>query len=294
MNQKTPAKLLAVTCGGLALGLSAWTLWGNTALTVTPVTVSSPRLPAGFDRFRIAHLSDLHNAEFGKKNQKLLAMLEKIAPDIIVITGDLVDRRRPNLKIALDFVTEAVKLAPVYYIPGNHEAKMNCYPQLWGKLTAAGVIALEDRSLPLARGGDTVTLVGLADPYFTIRKDPLHLTPAIIRGRLRKLVRREDGYHILLSHRPELFPSYLRCGVDLTFCGHAHGGQARLPFIGGIIAPHQGLFPKYDAGLYTQGHCSMVVSRGLGNSLCPLRFNNRPEVVVVQLRSTADVAASQT
>lgn len=292
MDQKF-TRALAVSCGGLALGLSAWTLWGNTALTVTPVTVSSRRVPAGFDRFRIAHLSDLHNAEFGKNNKHLTNLLEKVAPDIIVITGDLVDRRRPDLKIALDFVREAVKLSPVYYVPGNHEAKLDLYPQLWGGLTAAGVTVLEDRLVPLTRGGDTITLVGLADPRFTIRRDPFRLIPSIIRGRLRRLVRREDGYHILLSHRPELFPSYLRCGVDLAFCGHAHGGQARLPLVGGIFAPHQGLFPKYDAGLYTQGDYSMVVSRGLGNSLCPLRFNNRPEVVVAQLRSQADETASE-
>lgn len=284
-DQKSPAALPVVLGGGLALGLAAWTLWGNTALTATPVAVSSPRIPAGFSGFRIAHLSDLHNAEFGKGNKKLLKLLEKAAPDIIVITGDLMDRRRPNMRVALDFVKEAVKLAPVYYVPGNHEAQMDCYPQLWGGLTSAGAVVLEDRPVSLTRGGDTVTLVGLLDPRFTIGWDPFRMTPAIIRSRLRRLVRREEGYHILLSHRPELFPSYLRCGVDLAFCGHAHGGQARLPFIGGLFAPNQGLFPKYDAGLYTQGDCSMVVSRGLGNSLCPLRFHNRPEVVVAQLRA---------
>lgn len=287
MDRKQLTKALAASCGGMALGLAAWTLWGNTALTATSVTVSSPRVPAGFSGFRIAHFSDLHNAEFGKHNVKLLNLLEKIAPDITVVTGDLVDRRHPNLKIALDFVKEAVKLAPVYYVPGNHEARLDCYHQLWGGLTAAGAVILEDQMIPLTRGGDTVTLVGLADPAFTVGRDPFCKAPAIIRRRLRRILRGEDGYRILLSHRPDLFPSYVRCGVDLAFCGHAHGGQARLPFIGGIIAPNQGFFPKYDSGLYTRGVCSMVVSRGLGNSLCPLRFNNRPEVVVAELRSPA-------
>lgn len=293
MDQKQLTKALALSCGIPALGLAAWTLWGNTALTVTHITVSSRRLPAGFDGFRVAHLSDLHNAEFGKGNQKLLKLLENTAPEIIVITGDLVDRRRPNLKIALDFVKEAVKIAPVYYVPGNHEGKLDFYHQLWGGLTAAGVVVLQDQLIPLTRGGDTVTLAGLADPAFTIRRDPFRRTPSIIRRRLRGLLRREEGYRILLSHRPDLFPSYVRCGVDLAFCGHAHGGQARFPFVGGIIAPNQGLFPKYDSGLYTQGDCSMVVSRGLGNSLCPLRFNNRPEIVVAELRSLAVTTASE-
>lgn len=288
MKQKRSVKALAISCGGLALGVSAWTLWGNTALNVTPVTISSRRIPPGFSGFCIAHLSDLHNAEFGKKNNRLLKLLKKISPDIIVITGDLVDSRHTNLKVALDFVREAVKLAPVYYVPGNHESRLDCWQQLWGGLTAAGAVVLEDRQLPLTRGGDTVILVGLADPSFVLKKDPSRRAPDIVRRRLRELLRREEGYRILLSHRPDLFPSYVRCGIDLAFCGHAHGGQARLPFIGGVIAPNQGFFPKYDSGLYTQGGCSMVVSRGLGNSLCPLRFNNRPEVVVAELRSLAE------
>lgn len=288
MKQKRSAKTLAVAAGGLALGVSAWTLWGNTALTVTPVTVSSRRIPPGFSGFRIAHLSDLHNAEFGKKNKRLLKLLKEISPDIMVITGDLVDSRHTDLEIALDFVRQAVKLAPVYYVPGNHEARLDCWHQVWGGLTAAGAVVLENRLLPLTHGGDTVTLVGLADPSFTVKRDPSHRAPDIVRRRLRKLLLREDGFCILLSHRPDLFPVYARCGIDLAFCGHAHGGQARLPFIGGIIAPNQGFFPKYDSGLYTQGGCSMVVSRGLGNSLCPLRFNNRPEVVVAELRSPAE------
>lgn len=286
MEHRLSPKAIAIPCGAAALALSAWTVWGNTALTVTPVTVASRRIPAGFSGYRIAHLSDLHNARFGRGNVKLLKLLAGTGPDITVITGDLVDSRHTDIPIALDFVKEAVKIAPVYYVPGNHEARLDQYPDIRAALTAAGATVLEDQIAPLTRGGDTVTLVGLADPHFTIRKHPFRRVrvPALVRRRLRDLIRREEGYHILLSHRPDLFPSYARCGVDLAFCGHAHGGQVRLPFIGGLFAPDQGLLPRYDAGLYTRGNCRMVVSRGIGNSLCPLRFNNRPEVVVVELR----------
>ena len=105
----------------------------------------------------------------------------------------------------------------------------------------------------------------------------------MVRAKLGALLEGERGYTLLLSHRPELFDVYSGCGVDLVLAGHAHGGQFRLPLVGGLIAPNQGLFPRYDAGLYTSGSTSMVVSRGLGNSVIPLRFNNRPEVVLVEL-----------
>ena len=108
----------------------------------------------------------------------------------------------------------------------------------------------------------------------------------MVRTKLNNLADTESSYIILLSHRPELFESYVSCNIDLVLSGHAHGGQFRLPFIGGLIAPDQGIFPKYDAGLFTNGSTNMIVSRGLGNSIIPIRFNNRPEVIVIELLNT--------
>ena len=107
----------------------------------------------------------------------------------------------------------------------------------------------------------------------------------MVSTKLNTLMEQETAYAILLSHRPELFETYAACGVDLVLSGHAHGGQFRLPFIGGLIAPNQGLFPKYDAGLFTDGNTNMIVSRGIGNSIIPIRFNNRPEIVLLELRA---------
>ena len=260
-----------------------WVLWANTALQKTEYSVSAEELPAGFDGFRILQISDLHNAEFGTNNEKLLKMIEKAEPDIIVLTGDLVDSNRTDIDIAIRFTEEAVKLAPTYYVCGNHESRIGEYEALKTGMDAAGVVILENETVMLEREGDRITLMGVVDPTFGAG----YLTGDERTIMATQLVELEtDDYTILLSHRPELFTLYAAAEIDLVFSGHAHGGQFRLPFIGGLFAPGQGWLPEYDAGTFTEGNTTMVVSRGLGASSFPLRFNNRPEIVVVTLEST--------
>lgn len=278
-------RIMLCVIGTIFFILLIWTVWGNTALMVSTISISSSHIPAAFSGFRIAQVSDLHNAEFGKNNAELLKLLSESRPDIIVITGDLIDAQHTDVKIALCFARESVKIAPVYYVTGNHEAASPQYDTLKAGLEAAGVIVLEDETVYIERGGKTISLLGLADPDFTIRGDMFGEVPAMASTKLKNLIDAESGYTILLSHRPELFETYVDGGIDLVFSGHVHGGQFRLPFIGGLVAPNQGLFPKYDAGLYTDGSTSMVVSRGIGNSIIPFRFNNRPEIVLVELNA---------
>ena len=265
--------------------LLIWTVLGNKALMVSTISISSSHIPAAFSGFRIAQVSDLHNTEFGKNNAELLKLLSENRPDIIAITGDLIDANHTDVGIALGFVQESVRIAPTYYVTGNHEAASPQYDTLKAGLEEARVIVLEDEAVSLERNGETITLLGLGDPDFTVNGDMFGETSAMVSTKLKNLDDGEGGYTILLSHRPELFETYVNCGTDLVFAGHAHGGQFRLPFIGGLVAPNQGLFPQYDAGLYTDGSTSMVVSRGIGNSIIPFRFNNRPEIVLVELNA---------
>lgn len=257
------------------LALFLWTLWGNTALQQNEILVTGELLPEAFSGYRIAHVSDLHNTEMGRGNETLLGLLKSAQPDIIAITGDLIDRRRTDLDVAEAFVSEAVKIAPCYYVTGNHEGytAAGVYEELEQRMLAAGVHVLRGKAVSLERQGETISLLGMEDPAFT---DGFAVLP--------EQAEFPGEYRILLSHRPELFSQYCSAQIDLVLCGHAHGGQIRLPFIGGLIAPGQGLFPEYDAGLYTEGRTHMVVSRGIGNSLFPLRFNNRPEVVIIELQ----------
>ena len=151
-------------------------------------------------------------------------------------------------------------------------------------MTQAGVHLLRDASVVLERNADRIQLIGLDDPSFFTSGRTSEAAANIIAQKLRELLQ-QDVYTILLSHRPEQFETYCDSGVNLVFCGHAHGGQIRLPWIGGVVAPNQGLFPEYTQGVFYRDETAMVVSRGLGNSIFPFRVNNPPEVVIVKLHS---------
>lgn len=286
MDAKRKTKIIALSVFAVALlALVIWTAWGNTALQLNTYTVSSEELPSVFDGYRIAHVSDLHNTEMGDGNEKLLAMLREAEPDIIAITGDMIDSRNTDVAVALAFAEEAVLIAPCYYVTGNHEARVSEYGELETGLEIVGVSVLDDERIELALSGESITLLGIDDPSFTT--DYLFGdADSVVSSKLAELTAEGDGFSVLLSHRPELFGTYVDGGMNLVLSGHAHGGQFRLPFVGGLVAPNQGLFPKYDAGLYAEDSTNMIVSRGIGNSLLPFRFNNRPEVILIELESS--------
>ena len=282
VNKKRIVVLAVVAA--ILLALVIWTAWGNTALDLNAYTISSERLPEAFDGYRIAHVSDLHNAEMGKSNEKLLDMLREAKPDIIAITGDLIDSRHTDIDIALQFTKAAMEIAPCYYVTGNHEARVSEYDELKAGLIEQGVVVLEDAATEISLDGDTITLTGVNDPSY--QTDYLFGdSETVMNGKLQEISDAENEFTVLLSHRPELFEIYADNNMDLVLSGHAHGGQFRLPFVGGLVAPNQGLFPKYDAGLYTEENTNMVVSRGIGNSILPFRFNNRPEVILIDLQN---------
>ena len=263
----------------ILLALLAWGWAENQMLTVTQITVSSDDLPDNFEGFRIAHISDLHNTQIGRNNQKLLSALEKAAPDIVVFTGDMVDSRRTDFDVTLDFVTRAQQIAPCYYATGNHEARLHLFPAFALRMEEAGITVLQETDALITRGDQHIRLLGLNDPAF---QDSCLHTVSGMEEWIDMLPNNE--YTIALAHRPDYFPQYWDSEVELVLSGHAHGGQIRLPFIGGIIAPGQGFLPDYDSGLYTRDETAMVVSRGLGNSLFPLRYGNPPELVMVTLQ----------
>ncbi|MDY6826515.1 MAG: metallophosphoesterase [Bacillota bacterium] len=268
----------------LVAGIFIFLIWQNNSIVITRADYCSEKIPSQFDNFVIVHISDLHNKEFGKNQVVLLDKVRNINPDIIVVTGDLIDRRKYDLPAAMNFITGAVEIAPVYFVSGNHEAWSGEYPEIRKRLIDAGVIVADDAESEIVRGESSIKILGVSDPYF--------LTSGYLEGTnvadMAKVLEQWSGYEgfkILLSHRPELFDLYWENNMDLIFVGHAHGGQIRMPFIGGLFAPDQGFFPEYTCGSYSQGSSTMFISRGLGNSVIPVRIFNRPEVVVVVLHS---------
>ena len=267
---------LLLAAGAAAAGGWAWAMQGE--LTTARYEVPLPVGLEGLDGVKIAQISDVHSADL---EGPLRAALEEAAPDLIVMTGALGNREDRDLSRALSLARMAAETAPAFFAPGNHEVDNPCWPELRDGLEEAGVQVLEDRAVLWSLRGEGVNLMGLWD----VTHDPLGWAhaQAALPERVRAL-RREGALNVLLSHRPSLLEEYGAGGADVVFCGHAHGGQVRLPLAGPVFAPDEGLFPKHTAGVYQAGETRMVVSRGLGNGTPYPRLWNGPELVVVTMK----------
>lgn len=255
----------------------------NKTLQLTTYQITHEQIPADFDGFRIAQVADLHNTEFGEKNADLVAMLTESDPDIIVFTGDQLDARKTDKDVVLELVRQTVQIAPCYLVTGNHEGSLPNMRDFLNQLEAEGVIVLDNEISEITLNGASIDLVGLTDPtmskffYSDGAKVALDLT-------LQELDLNKERFTVLLAHRPEYLYVYERNRVDLALCGHNHGGQIRINGRG-IMGAGKELFPQYDSGVYTLKNATMVLSRGLGNSIFPWRVNNPPEVVLVELKA---------
>ena len=264
---------------------AAFLAWQNNALEITKHKYTNNKVPDNFNGFRILHISDFHNKNF---HGRLTDKMKEINPDIIVITGDLIDRRKTDLNRAQEFIERAVKIAPTYYVSGNHEQLSHHYAKLKEILNKHRVINMDDSYVTINKKDSKIGLAGLAAPVLiNIEKEgKFKDNDSHIKNTLQNLSKNfNTDFNILIAHRPEQIHIYKEFDFDLVFSGHAHGGQIRIPYVGGILSPNQGFFPKYSEGIHKEGSTSMLVSRGLGNSLFPFRIFNRPELVVVDLQN---------
>lgn len=264
---------LITLIGVIILGIFLYSQ--NKWISIEQITVQSARIPQNFDGFKIIHLSDLHGQYFGKNQSDLLKKINTFKPDLIAITGDLFDSSYDN-EASFNLI-EQLSEYPVYFVTGNHEARESHFEELEAQLVQMGVRLLHNERETLEINGQSIELVGIADPDFGSSVD----------NNLRIALQGSDSNNLklLLSHRPEAFETYVESDIDLVLSGHAHGGQIRLPIIGGLVAPNQELFPEFSEGNHTKNQTTMIISRGLGNSIIPQRLFNRPQVIEITLKS---------
>jgi len=263
----------------LIIFLVCFSYFENNGIVISNYDIKSKTLPEAFNNFKIVQLSDLHSKDFYKDNNTLVAKIKSQKPDIIVITGDLVDRRKYNEEIAISFIDKIKPIAPIYYVNGNHEGWSGKFASLEKKLKESGVFVLRNESVFYEKNKEKILICGVDDPVFNISNKAEEDT---MKNELLQ-VNNKKYFRILLSHRPEMFDLYVQNNINVAFTGHSHGGQVIIPFIGGILAPNQGFWPKYYKGIHRSNNTNMVVSRGLGNSSFPQRIFNRPEIVTVTL-----------
>lgn len=247
-------------------------------LEISRYEVASQKLPESFDGFKIVQLSDLHGAEFGEDGMELVDKVGSLEPDMIALTGDFVTDEG-DLAAVKKLAGRLTELCPVYFISGNHEFGSGLAVKVRNILEGAGVKYLSNEYLTISRGDDEILLGGVEDSLAYADM----LSPDELAQKMNDAA--PDAFKILLGHRNYWMTEYPELPVDLIFCGHAHGGLIRIPGVGGLIGTDRRLFPDFDAGEYNNGRYTLIVSRGLGNSVPIPRVFNRPEIVCVELSS---------
>lgn len=243
----------------------------ETDLVVTKYTYHSDKLPSDFHGYKIALISDLHNENFGANQSQLINELKKAKPDMIALTGDIIDAKKEDLVPVENLIIGAVSIAPTYFVSGNHELDRQAkyrYKQLCEMFDKYGVVNLNNSSVNVSRGNSSIKLSGQS---FGGDKIAEKLDYA-----------NQSSFNILLYHGCNAFDMICDHGYDIILSGHSHGGIIRLPFVGGLMGNNGELFPKYDGGAYTKNNCTMFASRGLGDATFP-RFYNPPELVIITL-----------
>lgn len=279
-NPKITKRALCVILT-LFVVFSIITVWGNITLSVEKFNIETEKLDIE-NGYEIAHISDYHNIHNKFLNDAVLSSLKEENPDIIVLTGDLVDCRKTDIEKGIDFVSEIIEIAPVYYVTGNHECNISidsqsAFDNMIKDLKKLGVVVLRGESSEIILPNkEKINVFGIDDPYFHCgsSSEIKYATDSLCSF----LEINKSEFNILLAHHPEQLDVYSSYDFDLVYSGHAHGGQGRLFGIG-LIAPDQGLFPEYTSGIYEEGETKLIVSRGIGNSIAPVRICDRPHLI---------------
>ena len=255
--------------------------WQNDTLGVTNYTVVCNRLPAGFDGYKIVLLSDLHGKVFDGDNAPLYEAIAAQQADMLCLAGDLVDEGvAGSREVVVKLLEDCVLPEKVYAVSGNHDLWTNDFQSFTQELERQHPITfLENKSVPVTKDGDTIYLSGISDPSTWDDDEALQSVAAS-----EKSLEKQDGFHMLLFHRANMLDYFNDKAYDLILSGHMHGGQIRIPFLGGLKSPHGDWFPRYSGGRYDTANKTYIVSRGIGNAVRVPRLLNRPELVTITLK----------
>ena len=262
---------------------------------VTDYEYISDKVPAAFDNYKIAVLSDLHCKRIGRDNKRLINKVNDIAPDLIICAGDMVTDNAKRMNVTYGLLQNLSERYNIIYAYGNHELKLRINPRAHDRFISyindvknLGINVLNNTSFELSKDNEHIHIFGLN----INRRFYTKIWKKVYMGNdyLDKLVGKPDNdeLNILIAHNPEYFNNYSDWGADIVFSGHIHGGMVVLPYIGGVIAPSYRLFPYYDFGKYENDDSTMFLSRGLGSHTIPLRIFNPPEIMNITLRRTED------
>ena len=244
-------------------------------LELTRCTVTNHKLSQSFSGFKIVQLSDFHGAELVTD---IVETVREQKPDIITLTGDFITDEG-DLPAVEQLVSQLTDICEVYFISGNHDFASGRIAELSDILSSCGVKYLKNEYVTIQRGGESIVLAGVEDPNSWADLEP----PDAFLKRVR--AEHPDDYIVLLGHRNYWMEKYPDLPVELILCGHAHGGIVRIPGVGGLLSTDRTLFPDYEAGMYDNGNYTMIVSRGLGNSISVPRLMNRPEILSIELKN---------
>lgn len=249
--------------------IASWVVIGlHNTLVVTSYVVDIPDLPDELQGLKIVHISDLHYQHFGKQNEKLADKIEAEKPDIIVLTGDIIDGTKEDFAPIDSLFARISAICPVYAVGGNHELDSEYYyARLLELYEKYGIQELRDETVHYTKNGADIAIYGI--PYGMGLENMKTAAGADVA--------------ILLAHDPQIAEYVTNYGYDLMFSGHLHGGVVRIPFVGGLLGTDRGFFPQYDGGIYYCDNMTMINSRGLGESPFAPRFYNNPEIVSVTL-----------
>lgn len=277
---KKTLKIITLSLLALAVTSIIYGLYCSNTIKIKNYSISTDKLNTST---KFVFISDLHCKEYGDKNSELVSKIKEQSPLFIAVGGDMVNKYSSDDHVMRELLPQLADIAPTYCILGNHELILKDEINFKNDINSTSAKLLDNEMVTIEANGEKILLGGMSDfPYYEFNAPDYDTPERYFWDDFKD--KSKNGYSILLHHQPEYLESIMQdSNVDLVMCGHTHGGAVQIPFIGGLFAPNQGFFPKYDKGEFDLYDTKMIISTGLGDAYPVLRLNNCPEISVVEI-----------